>query len=280
MNVSRHPLRKGFAILAAVVLGLLFLLPLVWMVLASFMPDDEVMRGARSLGELWPERPTASNYADVFARVGFLRHVFVSLVFTLTIVAAGMLINSACGFAFARLRIPFKNVLFAVLTALIVVPFEALAIPLFLIVGVKWQMMNTLPGLFLPYLTKAFNIYFMRQYFLSMPRELEEAARVEGATWFRVFFRVALPLSTPALATCAVLDFVTHWSEYLWPVIITNRPDMETVQVGLGHFYTLPPIQWGDIMAYSVMATLPMVLIFAFCQRYLRLSFTTTGLKG
>jgi multiple sugar transport system permease protein/fructooligosaccharide transport system permease protein len=163
--------------------------------------------------------------------------------------------------------------------ALIIIPFEALAIPLFLMVGVKWQLLNTLPGLFLPYLAKAFNIFFMRQYFLSLPVELEEAARVEGASWFRIFFSIALPSAVPALVTCAVLDFVFHWSEYLWPLIITNKTEFETIQIGLGHFYTLPPIQWGDIMAYSVMATVPMLLIFIFFQRYLVASLASTGIK-
>ena len=272
--------RRWLIFWAALTAAAAFLLPLLWMVLASFMPDEAVMAGAVSLGELVPRRLTLSNYGDVFRRVAFLRHVGVSLGFTLTVVGVGLFVNSACGFAFARLEMPGREWLFAGVTALIVIPFEALAIPLFLLVGVDWGLMNTLPGLFLPYLAKAFNIYFMRQYFLSLPEELEEAARVEGATWFHVFWHVGLPLAVPALATCAVLDFITHWSEYLWPLIITNRPDMETVQVGLGHFFTLPPIQWGDIMAYSVMATLPMVLIFAFCQRYLRQSFATSGLKG
>jgi multiple sugar transport system permease protein/fructooligosaccharide transport system permease protein len=203
----------------------------------------------------------------------------VSFLFTGAIVITGLFINSACGYAFARLQLPGNRLVFTAIAALIIIPFEALALPLFLVVGVKWRLMNTLPGLFLPYLAKAFNIFFMRQYFLSLPRDLEEAARVEGASWLRVFFFVALPLAKPALATCAILDFITHWSEYLWPLIITNKVDFETVQVGLGHFYTLPPIQWGDIMAYSVMATIPMVIIFIFFQRYLVLSMFTTGLK-
>lgn len=272
-------IKSAIALTAALAAGLAFVFPLLWMLNASFLPDSEVIREIDSISQFIPSSLNLQNYRDVFHRVGFLRTTFVSLVFTGVIAIAGLFINAACGYAFARLRIPFGNLVFALVAALIIIPFEALALPLFLMLGSGLGMMNTLPGLFLPYLAKAFNIFLMRQYFLSLPRDIEEAARVEGASWFRIFFTVALPLAKPALATCAVLDFITHWSEYLWPLIMTNKPEYETIQVGLGRFYTLPPIQWGDIMAYSVLATIPMVIVFIFCQRYLVLSMATSGIK-
>lgn len=273
-------LKSIAAIVISALIGLLFLFPLLWMAAASFRPDAEVMTAITSIRQFVPNSLDLQNYRDVFARVRFGLNMLMSFGFTFTIIAVGLFVNSACGYAFARLKIPCGAVLFAVVTALIIIPFEALALPLFLIVGVKWNLMNTLPGLFLPYLAKAFNIYFMRQYFLTFPKDLEEAARVEGASWFRVFLFIALPLAKPALATCAILDFTIHWSEYLWPLIMTNKAARETVQVGLGHFYTLPPIQWGDIMAYSVMATLPMAIVFIVFQRHIVLSAASSGLKG
>lgn len=264
---------------AALLVGLVFLFPILWMVYASLLPDEDVMREIASPGDLFTASISLQNYLDVFERMPFFNSVGVSFAFTLTVVAVGAIVNSACGYAFARLRFRGNRLLFACVAALIIIPFEALALPLFLIVGVRCSLMNTLPGLFLPYLAKAFNIFFMRQYFLSFPKELEEAARVEGASWFRIFFSIALPYAKPAIATCAILDFQMHWSEYLWPLIITNKPAFETVQVGLGHFYTLPPIQWGDIMAYSVMATIPMLIIFIVFQRFLVQSLATTGIK-
>lgn len=270
---------KFIAVLLALTAGLLFIFPLLWMLNASFLPDSEVIREIDSVSRFIPTDINLRNYRNVFQRVGFLRTTFVSLMFTGVIAISGLLLNSACGYAFARLRIPFGNLVFTLVAALIIIPFEALALPLFLMIGSGFGLMNTLPGLFLPYLAKAFNIFLMRQYFLSMPRDIEEAARVEGASWFRIFFTIALPLAKPALATCAALDFIMHWSEYLWPLIMTNRPEYETIQVGLGRFYTLPPIQWGAIMAYSVMATVPMIIVFVFCQRWLTLSMATTGMK-
>ncbi|MCA1807872.1 MAG: carbohydrate ABC transporter permease [Kiritimatiellia bacterium] len=272
-------LRQIAACVLALLGGLVFLFPLLWMLRSSLLPHDQVLRALTAWRQLLPWPPRWENYAEVFRRVAFARTLLVSLGFTGVIVVVGMVINAACAYAFARLRLPGGDLLFAVVAALIIIPFEALALPLFIMLGVHGGLMNSLPGLFLPYLAKAFNIFLIRQYFLSLPAELEEAARVEGASWFRIFFQVALPLAKPVLAACAVLDFMLHWSEYLWPLIMTNRPDFETIQLGLGHFYTLPPIQWGGIMAYSVMATLPMMLVFAFFQRYLVLSMATAGLK-
>ncbi len=276
---GRAAIKQFLLAAAALAAGAVFLFPLLWMLRSSFLPHAEVVREISSWRQFLPWPVRLENYANVFRRVHFIRTVGVSLAFSGVIVGAGLLINAACAYAFARLRVPAGGLLFSLVAALIIIPFEALAVPLFLMLGVRGGLMNTLPGLFLPYLAKAFNIFLLRQYFLGLPVELEEAARVEGASWFRIFFRVALPLAKPALAACAVLDFITHWSEYLWPLIMTNRPDFQTIQLGLGHYYTLPPIQWGEIMAYSVMATIPMVVIFVFSQRYLVLSMASAGIK-
>ena len=273
-------MKKNIILIVAILTGFGFLLPLWWMLRASFLPDTEVVQSIPSILSLFSFDLRLQNYHDVFRRVSLFRTLFVSFAFCSVIVIAGLFINSACGFAFARLQFPGSKALFIIVSSLIIIPFEAISIPLFLLLGVKLNLMNSLPGLFLPYLAKAFNIYYLRQFYLSLPHELEEAARVEGASWVRIYFQIALPLSKPALATCAILDFTAHWSEYFWPLIMTNKPEYETIQVGLAHFYTLPPIQWGDIMAYSVMATIPMIIIFTFFQRYLVLSSATSGIKA
>ncbi len=281
MNRRRkNRMKSAFMLALALAAGIIFLFPLLWMVRGSFLPDEQVIRRIESAGDFLPTTVNFQNYIDVFHRVDFINTLYVSGAFCGVIMVVGLFVNAMCGYAFARLTFFGRDFMFGIVVALVIIPFEALAVPLFIMLGMKLQLVNTLPGLFLPYLAKAFNVFFMRQYYLSFPRELEEAAKVEGATWYRIFFQIALPASMPALATCAVLDFTLHWSEYLWPLIMTNKPEYETVQVGLGHFYTLPPIQWGDIMAYSMMATLPVLLVFAFCQRYLVLSLTTSGLKG
>jgi len=278
--LKNRPAFKNTALtIISVVAGAIFLFPLIWMVHASLLPDALVIREINTLKQLFPLSLSFQNYADVFRRVSFLKTLAVSFGFVLVIITVGLFFNAACAFALARIRFRGSGLILTAVTALIIIPFEALAIPLFLMVGVKWQLMNTLPGLFLPFLVKAFNIFFLRQYFLSLPTSLEEAARVEGASWFRIFLSIGLPLARPALVTCVLLDFVTHWSEYLWPLLMTNIPSFETVQIGLGHFYTLPPIQWGDIMAYSVMATIPVAIVFLFFQRQITQSFLQSGLK-
>ncbi len=278
--MSNKKFNKVLLLVTAILLGIIFITPLLWMVYTSLLPDEEVLHGILSIKNLFSIKLSFQNYRDVFNRVPFFNTIGLTFLFTGTIATIGLFVNSACAYAFARLPIPGGTILFTLITALIIIPFETLAIPLFLMLGVKCNLMNNFAGLFLPYCAKAFNIFFLRQYFLLLPKDLEEAARIEDASWYRIYFSIALPLAKPAIITCVILDFITHWSEYLWPLIISNKSTFETAQIGLGHFYTLPPIQWGDIMAYSVMATIPMLLIFTLFQRHIVLTNATEGLKG
>jgi multiple sugar transport system permease protein len=270
---------KALKIILAIIIALAFLSPLILMLQSSFLPDDMVIRKVTRLSDFIDVSFIVDNYFDIFERILMVRILINSVLFILPIITLGMIINAAAGYAFARLDFKGKDFIFLILASLIIIPFESLALPLFLLIGVRMNLMNTIPGLFLPYLVKAFNIYFFRQYFYSLPKDIEEAARIEGASWYRIFFSIALPLAKPALAAVLILDFTMYWSEYLWPLIITNKVDMETIQLGLAHFYTLPPIQWGDIMAYSVVATIPMFLIFIFFQKYLISAYFTSGIK-
>jgi ABC-type glycerol-3-phosphate transport system permease component len=272
-------MKKNFLTLLAIIIGIIYLFPILWMLHSSFLNDQIVVKEF-SFNRIFNINFTFSNYIDVFKRLPFVGIIKNTILFILPIVTIGTLINSAAGFVFARLKFKGSGIVFYLITVLVIIPFETLAIPLFLMLGVSWGMMNTIPGLFLPFMAKAFNIYFMRQYYLSLPRELEEAALVEGASWYKIFFKIALPLSLPAIATCIIIDFVFHWSEYLWPLIMTNQLEIETVQLGLGRFYTLPPIEWGDIMAYSVLSTLPVFIIFLLFQKYLVPTHLVSGIKG
>jgi multiple sugar transport system permease protein/fructooligosaccharide transport system permease protein len=136
-----------------------------------------------------------------------------------------------------------------------------------------------LGGLTVPFLAKAFNIYFLRQHFLDLPTELEEAAVIDGAGVWRQFWNIALPSVRPALATVVVLDLLYHWGDFLWPLMISTRESTRTVQLGLANLFTQPPVQWGDILACSVLATLPVVLIFRLLQRYIVTNDARVGIK-
>jgi multiple sugar transport system permease protein/fructooligosaccharide transport system permease protein len=168
----------------------------------------------------------------------------------------------------------------------IIIPLEVIVIPLFMTVRTTRGLAEvfgdrpwTLAALSIPFMAKAFNIFLLRQYFLSLPRSLEEAAFLDGAGWWGTFWRVALPNAKPALVAVVLLDFVVHWNDFLWPLVICQGENTRTIQLGLGNFFTQPPIAWGAILAYAVMATIPMMLVFAVGQRWIVQSLAATGIR-
>jgi ABC-type glycerol-3-phosphate transport system permease component len=266
---------------ASLAVAFLFLLPLLWMIHASFRPESAIFEGGMwsvfSLRDL-----SLANYADAWRRARFGRALVNSLIQVVGIIGLGLLVNSMAAFAFARLRFAGRDILFAVVLALIILPVEVLVIPLFLTAR-DLQMTGgyavTMAALILPFTAKAINVYFLRQHFLALPTSLEEAARVDGAGWFRIYWSVALPSIKPALATVIVLDVLTHWSDFIWPLVVCTREETRTVQISLANLFTQPPVQWGPILACAVMATIPVMLIFRMVQRHLMRSDLGAGIK-
>jgi ABC-type glycerol-3-phosphate transport system permease component len=225
---------------------------------------------------------TLQNYASAWRRGDLGRGLFTSLFQVTAISGIGLLVNTTAAYAFARLRFRGREVLFFAVVLLIVLPLEALAVPLFFTardLGLTGGYWAALGGLTLPFFAKAFNIYFLRQHFLALPTELEEAAVIDGAGAWRQFWSVALPAIRPALATVVTLDLLTHWGDFLWPLLITTREETRTVQLSLANLFTQPPIQWGDILACAVIATLPPLLIFRWLERHLVPTETRAGIK-
>jgi multiple sugar transport system permease protein/fructooligosaccharide transport system permease protein len=184
------------------------------------------------------------------------------------------------------MRFPGREVLFMLCVTTIIIPLEVIVIPLFMtvnatrgLVGFVGERPWTLAALSVPFAAKAFNIFLLRQYFLSLPRSLEEAAFLDGAGWWSTFWRVALPNAKPAIVAVVLLDFVVHWNDFLWPLVICLDERTRTIQWGLGSFFTQPPISWGAILAYAVMATIPMMIVFALGQRWIVQSLAATGIR-
>ncbi len=266
---------------ASLAVAALFLSPLLWMVLASFHTEATVF-GTHWLAWLAPGNWTLANYPEAWRRAALGQALFVSFVQVAVIAGAGLVVNALAAYAFARLDFPGREVLFSVVVMLIILPVEAIAVPLFFTardLGLTGGLGPALGGLILPFVANAFNIYFLRQHFLSLPVQLEEAAVIDGANVWTVFWRVALPSVKPALATVVLLDLLTHWGDFLWPLMIATREDTRTVQISLASLFTQPPIQWGDILACSVLATLPVVLLFRWFQRYVVPAETQVGIK-
>lgn len=261
------------------VVALLFLSPLLWMLLASLREESTVF----TTGAWWSLQGwTLDNYAVAWQRAQLGQALINSLLQVALIAGLGLFVNALAAFAFARLQFFGRETLFALLVMLIILPVEALAIPMFFVardLGLTGGYSAALVGLFLPFVAKAFNIYFLRQHFLSLPKELEEAAVIDGASVWRRFWSVGLPAVKPALATCVVLDLLAHWGDFLWPLMISTREETRTVQLGLANLFTAPPIEWAQILACAVMATLPVLALFRWLQRYLVASEARAGIK-
>jgi len=256
----------------------IMLLPFVWMLSTSLKPSSAVLALPP---QVVPDEPTLDAYRDVVRRFPMGRVFFNSLLVALATTAGQLVICSMSGYAFARFRFRGRNALFFVYLATLMVPFAVTVTPLFIIVrSLGWT--NSYLGLVVPTMFSAFGTFLMRQFFLSVPRELEEAATIDGASTFTTFVRVIVPISGPAFATLGVLSFMASWNNFLWPLLIVSDQEFMTLPLALATLQGLYPGQteWNLIMAGAVVTVLPMILVFLFAQRWVVEGVAASGLKG
>ena len=258
---------------------LIFLIPVGMMASGSFKPDNQVLLEAGRLSTFFPTELQLTNYHDVFTRVPFGRYMFNSIFITTAIVLCGLVVNSLAGYAFSRLQWQGRNWLLVGVIALIIIPLEAIAVPLFYEVTILgWR--NTYLVQIVPFVANAFSVYLFYTFFLGLPKELEEAARIDGAKPLRIFTSIVAPNAKPVFAAVAILTFLMQWGSFLWPLMVTHSENVRPLPLGLAAFYTLPPLQWGDIFAFGVMMVLPVLLVFIVFQRWFVQGVATTGMKG
>jgi multiple sugar transport system permease protein len=234
--------------------------------------------GLRLSADLDPE-PDHPGQLPVWTIVPFDRYLFNSLFIAVCVTIGEVLTSSLAAYAFARLRFPGRDAMFLMYLATLMIPGQVTIIPNFILMRyLGW--INTYEGLIIPTAFTAFGTFLLRQYFLSIPRELEEAARVDGASYFQVWSRIIMPLASPAIATLAVFSFMGAWNSFLWPFIMVNTPEMRTLTVALRSFQTDYGTEWGLMMAGSLIAMLPMLVIFLMAQRYFVRGIATTGFGG
>ena len=264
------------ALVLALALALTMLVPFLYMVSTSLMDEIEVFGHPPPL---LPASPRWANYVDALTALPFDRFFFVSLVSGTAVVAATLLTSATAAYAFARLEFPGRDRVFLLYLATLMVPGIVLLIPRFLLVS-AFGWVDTFRGLIVTEAVQVWGIFLLRQYFLSVPRDLEDAARIDGAGEWTVFVRIALPLARPALATVALFVFVDQWKSFLWPLIVTRSMAMRPVEVGISRFagiyYTNFPYQ----MAAAVVAILPVLVLFFFAQRYFIRGIQLTGMKA
>ena len=269
----------------------LVLIPITFILLVPFfmmvVTSLQTLQETRTFPPvLIPHHPQWSNYSDALNAAPFVRFMINSAVVAIVVVAANLVLCSIAGYAFARLRFFGRGLLFGVLMATLMVPFQVTMIPEFLIV--KWLGTNVwdqlgidhLGALIVPNMATAFGIFFLRQFFLTIPVELEEAARIDGTSRLGVLFKIVLPLSLPALSTLAALTFLDSWNSFLWPLIVINTESHMTLPLGLTTFEGAHNTQFQLLMAGNVFSLLPMLLVFFAAQRYFVRSVAATGLKG
>jgi multiple sugar transport system permease protein len=278
-ETNRKRLSTLSSYLVLSVLALLFIAPIVFMIVGSLKPDELVLSEAGTFKAFLPDKVSFQNYWDVFKRVDFARFFFNSLFITGAIVLAGLLVNSLAAYAFARLRWRGRALLFALVLALMIIPLEAIAVPLFFQVTLfGWR--NTYVAQILPFIANAFSIYLFYTFFIGLPKELEEAARVDGAGTIRTFFEIIVPVSLPVFASVTILTFLTQWGSFLWPLMVTVDEQVRPLPVAIASFQTLPPLQWGDIMSFGVMMVAPILIVFLVFQKWFVEGVASTGTKG
>ncbi len=279
MNRRGSPVLRLLWHLLLILLALIFLSPVAMMLHGSLLPDERVLGEAGRLVGLTGGGLSLQNYADVFARSDFLRFLFNSLFITGAIVLCGLLVNSLAAYAFARLAWRGRDLLFNGVLALMILPLEAIAVPLFYGVALL-GLRDTYTAQILPFVANAFSITLFYTFFIGLPRELEEAARLDGASTLRIFFTIILPNARPVFASVAILSFLLWWGAYLWPLMVTLGPQVRPLPVAIAAFHTLPPLQWGDILAFGVMMVAQVVLVFLLFQRWFVRGVASSGIKG
>ncbi|HVQ91340.1 MAG TPA: carbohydrate ABC transporter permease [Mycobacteriales bacterium] len=256
--------------------ALLFTLPLVQMVLTSFMDDAEINK--------FPPRfiPSAlhlTGYTKLFTQAPALRWLLNTIIVALVSVTAHLILCSLAGYGFARLRFFGRNVGFVIVIATVMIPIQLLMVPTYILFS-RLGLIDTIAAAFVPWLASAFGIFLMRQFFLSLPAELEDAARIDGCGTFGVFWRVILPLAKPALATLTIFTLLGSWNDLIWPLIAISDQRSYTIQLGLATFQGTRHTQWSLLMSGNVVATMPLIVAFLLLQRQFVATMTFSGLKG
>jgi sn-glycerol 3-phosphate transport system permease protein len=262
--------------LLMIVLAVVVLFPILFALSTSLKTGAEVNRYPPAL---WPHVPDWGNYRAALAQAPLLRFLLNSLVQAGTITLGQLATATLAAFAFTFIAFPGRQAVFFLFLATLMVPGEVTLIPNYLTVrSLGW--LDTYAGLVAPYLATAFGTFLLRQFFLTIPRELEDAARIDGASRRRFLWTIVLPLARPALATLAIYAFLSAWNQYLWPLLVVNSTEMRTAQIGLALLQSQEIVSWGLVMAGVILIILPTVLVFLFGYRHVVRGLTAGAVKG
>lgn len=270
---TRWTAQKVLLLVLGTVLALATIFPLVWMVTGAFKPADEVNGSA-----ILPSDPTLENFTYVLTQVPFLRYMVNSAFISVSITVLALWFHSMAAYALARLRFPGRETLFLLIFSTMLVSLPVILIPTFVVVRTL-GLVDSYAGLIIPAIFNAFGIFLLRQFYVSLPGELEEAALVDGASYWRIYRSIILPLSRPILSALTVFFFLTNWNSFVWPLTITSDPDLRVAQLGIATFQQQYAADWNYVLAAATIAALPTLLIFFFFQRQIVESIKSAGFK-
>lgn len=264
----------SYAVLTAYALA--SLVPMYWMFVSALKPVGVLIQIPP---EWWPRHITWSNFAELLQTVGLGRWILNSAIVACTLTVSNVLLGAMAGFAFAKLSFPGRDGIFWVLLATMTIPGMVTFIPLYLLM-LRWHWVNTYYALIVPGLVHTWAIFLLKQYMQSLPSSLLDAARMDACSAWRMFWKVVVPMSVPALATVAIFTFVGDWNDFFWPLLVTSTSNMETLQVGLASFRYQYSADYGAMLAGAVISALPMIVLFLSLQRYFLKGLTVGSLKG
>jgi len=265
---QKQKARLGHAIfyIGNTIVALIFVSPLIWMISSSLKPESGIFKGLNSISTFIPKDASFNNYIEVFERIDMWKFIGNSLFYVLVIILLDLLINSICGYALAKFEFKGKKLLLTLVISLMVFPAEAIMLPLYReVADLGW--INSWAALIVPFIAKCFSIFMFRQFFLDIPNDLLEAASIDGCGPVRTFFKVVMPISGTVYATVFILDFVAHWNDFMWPLLVVTGEEKRTIQLAIQTFFGSKPINYGPIMASLTISAIPMLIMFILCRR-------------
>jgi len=272
-------IQKIVAYTALILISLLFFVPFLWSLSTSFKPLPETAHF-----NLLPHDWTLEGYRQALTQYNFARYMANSAIVAGSITLTSVFLAALGGYAFARLRFPGRNILFFLVLGTLMIPDQLRLVPIYRMLTIfpvtHWNLVDTYQGYWAIRMVSATALFLMRQYFLTIPRDLEEAAKLDGAGYFKTFWRVMLPLAGPALAAVAILEFQGTWNDFFWANLLLQSPDHWTVQVGVAQFSFTYGTLWNSLMAASMIALAPVVIVYLFFQRYFVAGVASAGVKG
>ncbi|WP_408007631.1 carbohydrate ABC transporter permease [Pseudalkalibacillus sp. A8] len=273
-NTINNKFEKTIVSILLIVGGILVSIPFIWMITSSFKPNGEVLLFPPTL---FPENPTLENYINLFERLNFgvyLKNTIIIVVMSFV----GLLFNAMAGYGFAKFKFKGREPIFYLVLATMMIPAQVTMIPVYLILN-EMGLTNTMTGIVLPGLAAAFSIFLFRQFMTTIPTDLIEAARLDGAGEFYIFFKLIIPIAKPIFAVQGILTFIGAWNSFLWPLIIANDESLYTLSVGLSLLQGQYASNYGLQMAGAAFMVVPIIIIFSFFQKYIVEGFTMSGLK-